>query len=135
MVKRSIDQKLRLRNFDARHGKIESAAVGKNRKGIIGVDGGKGICYQWREKGQLARRPLQFPPRNPRSCAKTRTHYRHTFRASPFTRKKCVGEEKHPRQSNHGSLRFKIRGSVPRRDWTTTAMCAKRGLGCCQNFI
>ena len=50
MVKRSIDQKLRLRNFDARHGKIESAAVGKNRKGIIGVDGGKGICYQWREK-------------------------------------------------------------------------------------
>ena len=50
MVNRSIDQKLRLRNFDARHGKIESAAVGKNRKGIIGVDGGKGICYQWREK-------------------------------------------------------------------------------------
>ena len=52
MVKRCIDQKLRLRNFDVRHGKIESAAVVKNRKGIIGVDGGKGVCYQWREKGQ-----------------------------------------------------------------------------------
>ena len=39
-----IDQKLRLRNFDARHGKIESGAVIKSRKGIIGVEGGKGIC-------------------------------------------------------------------------------------------
>ena len=32
MVKRSIDQKLRLRNFDARHGTIETGAVVKNRK-------------------------------------------------------------------------------------------------------
>ena len=31
MVKRSIDQKLRLRNFDARHGKIETGAVVKSR--------------------------------------------------------------------------------------------------------
>ena len=53
-AKRSIDQKLRLRNFDARHGIIESAAVVKNRKGIIGVEGGKGICYQWKEKGQCS---------------------------------------------------------------------------------
>ena len=27
MVKRSVDQKLRFRNFDARHGKIETGAV------------------------------------------------------------------------------------------------------------
>ena len=47
MVKRSIDQKLRLRNFDARHGRIESGAVVKSRS----VEGGKGICYQWKEKG------------------------------------------------------------------------------------
>ena len=33
MVKRGKDQKLRLRNFDARHGKIETGAVVKNRKG------------------------------------------------------------------------------------------------------
>ena len=31
MLKRSTDQKLRLRNFDARHGKIESGVVGKSR--------------------------------------------------------------------------------------------------------
>ena len=52
MVKRSIDQKLRLRNLDARHGKIEAGAVVKNRKGMSGVEGGKGICYQWKAKGQ-----------------------------------------------------------------------------------
>ena len=32
-MKRSIDQKLRLRNFDARHRRIESGAVVKSRKG------------------------------------------------------------------------------------------------------
>ena len=35
IVKRNIDQKLRLRNFDVRHEKIESAAVVKSRKGIL----------------------------------------------------------------------------------------------------
>ena len=54
VVKRCIDQKLRLRNFDARHGRIESAAVVKSRKGIIGEEGGKGICYHWQEKGQCS---------------------------------------------------------------------------------
>ena len=54
MVKRSIDQKLRLRNFDARHERIESGAVVKNRKGVCGVEGGKGMCYQWKEKGQCS---------------------------------------------------------------------------------
>ena len=47
MVKR---QKHRLRNVDARHGRIESGAVVKSRTGLIGVEGGKGICYQWKEK-------------------------------------------------------------------------------------
>ena len=51
MVKRSVDQKLRLRNFDARHGGIETGAVVKNRKGLSGVEGGKGTSYQSKEKG------------------------------------------------------------------------------------
>ena len=46
MVKRSLDHKLRLRNFDAGHGSIESGAVVKSRKGIIGVEGGNGISHQ-----------------------------------------------------------------------------------------
>ena len=55
MVKRSIDQKLRLRNFDASQRRIETGAVVKNRKGLSGVKGGKGICYQWKEKGQCSK--------------------------------------------------------------------------------
>ena len=46
MVKKSVDQKLRLRNFDARHGRLETGAVINNRKGMSGVEGGKGTCYQ-----------------------------------------------------------------------------------------
>ena len=48
MVKRSMDQKVRLRNFDATHWKIETGAG----KGSSGVERGKGKCYQWKEKGQ-----------------------------------------------------------------------------------
>ena len=55
VVKRSIDQKLRLRNFDARHGIIETSAVVKSREGLSGVDGGKGTCYQRREKGKCSK--------------------------------------------------------------------------------
>ena len=55
MVKRRKDQKLRLRNFDARHGTIEKGAVVKNRKGMSGVEGGKGTCCQWKEKGQCSK--------------------------------------------------------------------------------
>ena len=55
MVKRSIDHKLRLRNFDARHEKIETGAVIVNRQTSSGVEGGKGICYLWKEKGQCSK--------------------------------------------------------------------------------
>ena len=54
MVKRSIDQKLRLRNFDVRLGKIETGAVVKNRKELSGVEGGKDFLYWWKEKGQCS---------------------------------------------------------------------------------
>ena len=55
MVKRSQYQKLRSRNFDARNEEIETGAVVKNRKGLSGVEGGKGTCYQWKEKGQCSK--------------------------------------------------------------------------------
>ena len=55
MVKRSIDQKLLLRNFDARRGKIGTGAVLKSRKGLSGVERGKGVRYQWKEKGQCSK--------------------------------------------------------------------------------
>ena len=49
MVKRSIDQTLRLRNFDARRGRLETGAVIKSRKGMSGVEGVTGSCYQWKK--------------------------------------------------------------------------------------
>ena len=61
MVKRYLNQKLRLRNFDARHGRIETGAVVKNRKGMIGAEGGKGTCYQWKERQVFEGIPVQFP--------------------------------------------------------------------------
>ena len=80
MVKKSLDQKLRLRNFEARHGRIESGAVVKSRKGLIGVEGGKGIRYRWNEKGQCSQGDrCSFRHKTRGSCTKTRTHCRHVF--------------------------------------------------------
>ena len=95
MVKRSIDQKL-LRNFDDRHGKIETGAVVKNRKELIGVEeGGKGTCYQKKEKGQCSKGDkCSFGHEsNDRAQQKTETESRHTFRAINDTRSKCRGKE------------------------------------------
>ena len=54
MVKRIKDQKLRLRNVDARHEKTETGAVVKSRSGLSGIDRGKGVCYEWKAKGQCS---------------------------------------------------------------------------------
>ena len=54
MVKKTINRKLRLRFFDARHGRIGTGAVVTSRKGLSGVGGGKGTCYQWKEKGRCS---------------------------------------------------------------------------------
>ena len=53
MVKRSIDQELRLRNFDARHEKIKTGAVVKSHRRLSSVWKGKGICYSG--KGSVRR--------------------------------------------------------------------------------
>ena len=57
VVKRSIDQKLPLRNFvDARHEKIETGAVVKSHRGLSGVERGEGgISHQWKEKGHCSK--------------------------------------------------------------------------------
>ena len=43
------------------HGKIETGAVVKNRKGLSGVEGGKGTCYQWKKRPLFEGRPVEFP--------------------------------------------------------------------------
>ena len=50
MVKRR-----RIRNFDARHEKIETGAVVTGHRELSGVERGESICYQWREKEQCSK--------------------------------------------------------------------------------
>ena len=50
MVKRSIHQRIRPRNFDAKHGRIETGAVVKNRQGLIGVERGKVLATSGKKK-------------------------------------------------------------------------------------
>ena len=98
VVKRIIGQKLRLQSLTQ---EWENWIRSSDKEP-------KGSNRRWRRKRYLlpverkrpvfARRPLQFPPRSPRSCAKTRTRCRHTFWANRITRSKCVEEEKYPRQ-------------------------------------
>ena len=84
MAKRSIDQKLRLRNFDARHGRIESAAVVKNRKGIIGVEGGKGICHQWKEKSSVRKETAAVSATKPKIVRKNQNTLPPHLPSQPF---------------------------------------------------
>ena len=55
MVKRSIDQKLRLRNFDARHGRIENGAVVTSRRGQVVLKEVKVFVTSGRKKGQCSK--------------------------------------------------------------------------------
>ena len=105
MVKRCIDQKLSLRNFDARHGRIESGAVVKSRKGIICVEGGKGICYQWKEKDQCSqgdrcsfRHDSQDRAQKPEHTAATPSEPT-LSRGRSVSRKRSIWGK-----SNHGSM-------------------------------
>ena len=104
IVKICIDQILRLRNFDARHGRIETGAVVKSRKGIIGVEGGKGICNQWnRKRPVFARRPLQFPPHQDR--AQKPEHTAATTSEPTASRGRSVLRKRSIRgKRNHGSI-------------------------------
>ena len=110
MVKRRKDQKLRLRNFDTRDGRIESGAVVKNRKGLIGVEGGEKVSVtSKKEKGQCSqgdrcsfRHETQDSAQKPEHTAAT---------PSMPTVSRC--------KSNHGSIlrqpcRYYLRGTCTR---------------------
>ena len=86
------------------------------------------LCaYMWHPRRQsFGGDPLQIVLN---ACPKVR------FTKSTL-RQASIREKKGPSlgKTKAKSLRSKIRGSVPRRDWTTTAMCPKQGLGSCQNM-
>ena len=52
MVKRSIDQNLRMKNFEARNGNYETSAVVKNQGTKQREQRSPGDCWQWKANGQ-----------------------------------------------------------------------------------
>ena len=64
MVKRSIEQNLRIKNFEARNGNYERNAVVKNQGTKQREQRTLGDCWQWKANGAVfERRQLQFPSR------------------------------------------------------------------------
>ena len=64
MVKRSIEQEIRNKNFGARSGNFEKNAVVKNQGTKQRGQRILGDCWQWETNGQCVKgRQLQFPPR------------------------------------------------------------------------
>ena len=117
MVKRSIDQKLRMRKFDARHEKIETGAVVKSHRGLSGVERGKGICHQWKEKvpfskgnqcsfriesNDHAQKPKAEPPSEPQS---SRTQGR------SVSRKRSVGGRSQSGNFNRPPCEYFLQGT------------------------
>ena len=52
MVKRSIEQNLRMKNFEARNGNFETSAVVKNQRAKQREQRSLGECWQWKANGQ-----------------------------------------------------------------------------------
>ena len=63
MVKRSTDQKLRLRNFDARNEKIDTGAVVTSRRGLSGIERKRNVLSVESKRSVFEARPMQFPAR------------------------------------------------------------------------
>ena len=54
MVKRSIEQNLRIKNFEARNGNYETNAVVKNQETKQREQKTLGDCWQWKANGQCS---------------------------------------------------------------------------------
>ena len=55
MVKRSIEQNLRMKNFEARNGNFETSAVVRNHRIKQREQRSLGDCWQWKANGQCSK--------------------------------------------------------------------------------
>ena len=55
MVKRTIEQNLRMKNFEARNGNYETSAVVKNQSVKQREQRSLGYCWQWKANGQCSK--------------------------------------------------------------------------------
>ena len=120
MVKGSIDQKLRLQNFDARHGEIETEAVVKSRKGSMALKGEKAFATSGKKKASVRKGgQCSFQHESDDRAPKP------TPKAAPpsepsITRGRSVPRKRSIRgKSNHGSIlrqpcRYFLRGTCTR---------------------
>ena len=112
------DQKLRLRNFDCRHEKIETGAVVKSRKGLTDVEGGKGFCSKWKEKGQCSKgKQCSFWHESNDRAKKTRPQCRHTFRTilvTSVSKKRSIQGKSNPGTILRQLCRCYLKGTCTR---------------------
>ena len=79
MVKRSIDQNLGIKNFEARNGNYETNAVVKNQGTKQREQRTLGDCWQWKANGQCCKRAKPTQP-NPSPRSSTRQSVRNASR-------------------------------------------------------
>ena len=58
MVKRSIEQNLRMTNFEARNGNFETSAVVKNQEMTQREQSTLGDCWQWKANGSVRKETI-----------------------------------------------------------------------------
>ena len=91
--------KLRIRESDQLKTVLELYDLEIHQKKL-----GPDCHYQWKEKDQFARRPLQFPPRDPRSCAKPE-HTAATLSEPTASRGRSASRKRSIRgKGNNGSI-------------------------------
>ena len=140
MVKRRKDQKLRLQNFDAKHGRIETGTVIKSRKGMSGVEGGKGTCYQWKEKGQCSKGDQCSVRYGSNDRAQKPEHNAATPSEPSLSRDRSVSKKRSIQgKSNHGAILARDRlvniGILPSVNFSKQKRAAKLGISVCFRII
>ena len=92
----------------------------KNRKGLIGVEGGKSTCYQWKEKGQCSQGD-QCSFRHESNDRAQKADDNATTHSEPtVSRDRSVSRKRSIRgKSNHGSIlrqpcRYYLKGTCTR---------------------
>ena len=91
-----------------------------SRKGLIGVEGGKGICYQWKEKGQCSQGDRCSFRHETQDRVQKPEHTAATLSEPTVSRGRSVSRKRSIRgKGNHGSIlrqpcRFYLKGTCTR---------------------
>ena len=106
MVKRSIDEKLRLRNFGARYGRIEPGTVVSSRRGLSGIERGEGNLPSVERKREQCSQGDQCSFRHEgHERAQQPEHTAATPSEPTVSRGRSVSRKRSIRgKSNHGSI-------------------------------